>query len=51
MSLCFGFIVSNGYSQSKLQGAGKASKVGATTTTVQKKPTTPVNAADGKKPM
>lgn len=49
LSLCFGFIVSNGYSQSKLQGAGKASKVGATTTTVQKKPTTPVNAADGKK--
>lgn len=50
LSLCFGFIVSNGYSQSKLQGAGKASKVGATTTTAQKKPTTPVKSADGKKP-
>lgn len=49
LSLCFGFIVSNGYSQSKLQGAGKASKVGATTTTAQKKSTTPVKPSDGKK--
>lgn len=37
------------FSQSKLQGAGKASKVGTTTTTAQKKATTPVKSADGKK--
>ena len=37
------------FSQSKLQGAGKASKVGATTTTAQKKATTPMKSADGKK--
>lgn len=38
ISLCFSLLSLNGYSQSKLQGAGKVSKVGATTTTVQKKP-------------
>ena len=46
--LCFGFIASNGFSQSKLQGAGKASKVGATTTT-QKKPTTNTKPSTTKK--
>ena len=46
--LCFGFIVSNGFSQSKLQGAGKASKVGATTTT-QKKATTNTKPSTAKK--
>lgn len=49
LSLCFGFIVSNGFSQSKLQGAGKASKVGATTTT-QKKPTINTKPSTTKKP-
>lgn len=47
--LCFGFIASNGFSQSKLQGAGKVSKVGATTTTSQKKPVTTAKPAEGKK--
>lgn len=47
--LCIGFIVSNGFSQSKLQGAGKASKVGATSTT-QKKPTNNTRPSTTKKP-
>ena len=48
--LYFGFIVSNGFSQSKLQGAGKASKVGATTTTIPKKPTNNTKLSTTKKP-
>lgn len=46
--LCIGFIVPNGFSQSKLQGAGKVSKVGATSTT-QKKPTNNTRPSTTKK--
>ena len=38
LSLCLGLVTLNAFSQSKLQGAGKATKVGASTAT--KTPTT-----------
>lgn len=49
VSFLLGFIFLAAYPQSKLQGAGKASKVGGTTTT-PKKPTTP-KPSQGKKPV
>lgn len=49
VSFLFGFVFLAAYPQSKLQGAGKASKVGGTTTT-PKKPTTP-KSSQGKKPV
>ena len=45
---CVGVLSLNTYSQSKLQGAGKASRVGETTST-QKKPTTSVKPSQTKK--
>ncbi len=48
ISVFIGTISLNAFSQSKLQGAGKASKVGATTTT-QKKPTTNTKPSTTKK--
>lgn len=47
--LCLGFISLNALSQSKLQGAGKATKVGATTST-QKKQTGSAKPSEAKKP-
>lgn len=47
--LCLGFISLNALSQSKLQGAGKATKVGATTST-QKKQTGSTKPSEAKKP-
>lgn len=48
ISVIIGTLPLNAFSQSKLQGAGKASKVGATTT--QKKPTTNTKPSTTKKP-
>lgn len=49
ISVCIGIVPFNAFSQSKLQGAGKATKVGAATST-QKKQTGSAKPSEAKKP-